>query len=317
MPEGAPFTDGGPTGRVLCTRYQDPLDALWMAAVRRLDRTGDRCGSGDLLAPFLFHEICHGLIPRDPDAQVREAACRRLQAALADRYGLREFLAVPRDGGDGLPADPLRDGPHAAIPLAQRGWLLSRQSPWREVLDEALAATAALAAALQGFPLEPDSLWKTARPVHPLHFGPGTGEHTCRECAWFVPGKRNGHCRHALLERRRDRVAPTTPACNRYEAVLTEADCGACGACCREGFSLVPVVPTDPMHSSHPEWVVQDGWGFHLPRPHGKCVALKGTGTDGEPWRCRAYEDRPHHCRDFDVGSSACLEARRRTAVGP
>jgi hypothetical protein len=355
MPDGAQFTDGGQTGRTIRTRYQDPLDALWIAASRRLGWTIERSSEvyaywngvdtltvtsndhydpDDQLSQFIFHEICHclveglgnyhkedwGLSNLDPDVWVREAACHRLQAALADRYGLREFLAITganRDYYDNLPADPLRDGPDPAIPMAQRGWLLSRTSPWREVMDDLLEATARLAATLQPFPLEPDSHWNTALPVHPLKFGPGTGEHTCQECAWFVPGKRNGLCQHALLELRRDRLAPATPACNRYEAVLAESDCGSCGACCREGFSLVPVLSADPIRSTHPEWVVRDQWGMHLPRPQGKCVALCGQGNESEPWRCTAYEDRPHHCRAFEVGGAACLEARRRTAMGP
>jgi len=355
MPQGAAFTDGGQTGRTIRTRYQDPLDALWIAAARRLGwkierstevyaywngtdtltvSTSDHFDPDDQFSQFLFHEICHclcegpsnyakedwGLSNLDPDVWVREAACHRLQAALSDRFGLRGFLAITganRDYYDNLPADPLRGGDDPALAMAQRGWLLSRQSPWKEVLDDVLMATAELARTLQAFPLEEDSHWLTARPVHPLRFGPGAADRTCGECTWFQAGKRTGLCSHALLENRRERILPETPACNRFEAPFTEADCGSCGACCHKGFSLVPVLSGDPVRHSHPEWIVKDAWGWHIPRPEGACLALCGDGSEGAPWRCKSYDDRPHHCRSFETGGLPCLEARRRAGIGP
>jgi hypothetical protein len=178
--------------------YADPLDLVWLKTAERLGMTVSRSsevfaewdGQGtlriadagsmdpdDSVAQLVFHETCHalvegpdawelpdwGLVNRDDRHLGREHACHRLQAALADRHGLRRFLAVTtehRPHYDALPADPLvGDAPTAAV--ARCGWERATTGPWAETLDEALRTTALLARALRGFAAD-GSLWLRA-----------------------------------------------------------------------------------------------------------------------------------------------------------
>lgn len=119
--------------RPVTSRYQDPLDAVWIGAAARLGLRIERSplayattdGRGtlrvappealdrdDCLAQIILHEICHALV-EGPDSfrlpdwglandldgtgdchdTVREQACLRVQAALCRRHGLRKLLA--------------------------------------------------------------------------------------------------------------------------------------------------------------------------------------------------------------------------------
>ena len=122
----------------------------------------------DSLAQLILHEICHALVEgpeRWPvpdwgldnlaDADwLREHACQRLQAALADTLGLRGFFGSTTDYRayyDALPAEPLAPGDDGAIALATEGWRRSQEAPWCEPLREALAATAAIVQIVRPF----------------------------------------------------------------------------------------------------------------------------------------------------------------------
>ena len=107
------------------------------------------------------------------------------------------------------------------------------------------------------------------------------------------------------------RIAAGAPACVRFEAKFDDDECGRCGACCRQAFDRVEVSARDVIRKRHPALVVRDGFGEHLPRPGGHCVALAGDG-ESEAYLCRIYADRPKSCADFAVAGDACLEARRR-----
>lgn len=371
--------------RVVRSRYSDPVDLVWLAcaarlgfSVRRDDAVyasfdGERVltiappadfDADDSLAQMIFHELCHGLVARDADRGapdwgldntddrdlVWEHACHRLQATLADAHGLRAFMAVTTDWRpywDALPADPLAPCDDPAAELARAGWERSRQAPWRAALDDALAATAAIAAVVR--PLAPaDSLWALARPLHPLGRPIGSADATCGGCAWrhrAGPGPPVARCRRhpaaappagrtgfqpALRaesrptpapSRRRSaprvdaRVDPDWPACDLWEPPLTDADCADCGACCRQGFGLVPVSPRSRLARERPDLVTRDAFGLHLPRPDGFCVALDRGPADGPPYRCRVYPLRPSGCSDFEVGGAHCLDARRRVGL--
>ncbi|MBK9364907.1 MAG: hypothetical protein IPN01_01080 [Deltaproteobacteria bacterium] len=140
-------------------RYQDPLDLIWIHAAARLGMRVVRSdevyaawdgraeltltASGgfdpdDSLAQLIFHEICHaltegpervqvvdwGLENTDRRDLVREHACHRVQAALADPFGLRELLAVTtvyRPYYDALPPEPLAPGRIPRSPSPGRG----------------------------------------------------------------------------------------------------------------------------------------------------------------------------------------------------
>jgi hypothetical protein len=180
--------------------YSDPLDLIWLHAARQMGIRVERSaevnaswnGDGvltigtpetldpdDCLAQMILHEVCHalcegpeslhkldwGLPSAGAHAKVHEHACLRLQAALADKHGMRRFFAATtmfRAYYDGLPTDPLAEGDEPndwpAIRLARAGWQRSRQEPWSTALDEALGRTVQIARVLDGVTTE-GSLW--------------------------------------------------------------------------------------------------------------------------------------------------------------
>jgi len=343
--------------RAIRHRYVDPIDEIWLTAARRLgiavERTSDAYASydgqgtlriadpaqldrDDSLAQLVLHELCHalvmgdqslgrvdwGLANEDERDLVLEHACHRLQAALCDRSGLREVLAVTtehRPYWDALPADPLAAGDDPAIELARAAWVRGRKTPWRDVLNEALGATSVIARTAQAF-AAPGSLWQLASALHPTGMALNRDASLrCGDCAWFVakPAQARGRCRQTKkgVDDRGSLVGREQPACERHEPTLDGDACGSCGACCRQGFDLVQVRPRDPIRRLHPELVIETRHGLNVPRPGGLCVALVGTGSRSAPYRCRVYEDRPRACADFSLAGDACLLARRRTGL--
>ncbi len=341
------------------------MSRIWLGLVARLGFTLRRShevfasfdGSGtltiavdeafdpdDCLAQMIFHELCHALVAgpaagaavdwglANTDARdlSSEYATHRVQAALADRHGLREFMAVTTDWRphwDALGPDPL-GGDDAVAELARQGYRRARHGPWASDLDAALSATARVADAARVWdPVTDDStatsLWSLTEPLHPL--GGPVSEGSCGACAWAQaagPGTPVLRClsrAHGPAPRVAPRVEAEWPGCRGFEPELTDADCEACGACCREAFHVVPVGKLSLMARRHPELLAADpDLGLVLPRPDGLCVALdKRAGTDTAPasYRCRHYADRPTSCRDFAMGSANCLEARRRVKL--
>jgi hypothetical protein len=201
------------------------------------------------------------------------------------------------------------------VPLARQALARADAAPYAEVLAEALSRTAAVADVVRS--LAPaDSLFRTTRARHASGFLASTNTAaTCGDCAWSYPaGKQLLRCRQAnRAGRELVRVRADSAACDRHEPRLSAEDCGPCGACCREGFDRVDVRPRDSIRKLHPALVHEDGWGLHLPRPAGRCVALDVSLEHGH--RCRVYADRPSACREFAVGGDACLEARRRVGL--
>jgi len=349
--------------RLVTARYQDPLDLIWLTCASELGfvivRSSDAYASfdgertitlstrehfddDDSLAQLILHELCHALVagPRgmrqvdwgmenvDERDLVQEHACHRLQAALADQHGLRGLFAVTTDHRsywDALPLDPLGAGEDAAIPLARDAYRRARKEPWAAPLERALASSAALAALMRALPLPAESSWRRTRALHASGFPEGDEpSQRCADCAWSHGG---GGATRARCRQTRSRrgISLEARACVRFEPKLDEARCGSCGACCREGFDRVELRARDVVHKRHPALVVVDGFGPHLPRPGGACVAL----TRAEPeraaelaaplaevsYRCRIYADRPRACADFAVGGDACLDARRRVGL--
>jgi len=176
--------------------YSDPLSLVWIHAAKRMGMRVERSnevnaawnGEGilaigasetldpdDCLAQMILHEICHalcegpdsllrpdwGLESAGPAKRVREHACLRLQAALADQYGMRSFFAATtmfRSYYDRLPTEPLAAGEDPAIAQAQAGWERAHDGPWAAALHEALDRTAQISRVLHGLTTE-DSLW--------------------------------------------------------------------------------------------------------------------------------------------------------------
>lgn len=293
----------------------------------------------DCLAQMIFHEICHALVAgsdamRKPDWGMSnydardlaaEHACQRVQAALSDRHGLRGLMAVTtehRAYWDGLPADPLAATSAEDAEVVERAkdaWLRARRGAWGEALEQALAATARVADIVRPFSAD-DSLWRQTRVLHVSGFAQSDEpEHSCESCAWLFfggPGRALPRCRQTRAgDEPGVRVEPQLRGCVRWEPKLDDASCGPCGACCRQGFDLVPVRTRDPIRRKHPELVHDDRHGFHIPRPNGRCLALEGEGGAQTPYRCRVYPDRPRACAEFEVGGDACLAARRRVVL--
>jgi len=174
-------------------RYLDPLDVVWLATARRLglrvrrnraifsatDGTGllelgprDTLDPDDATAQMILHEFCHWItngvdtfherdwgFALDAELDWREHSCLRLQAALADRHGLRLQLAPTsqfRAYYDRIPADPfapVADAPHEdeVVALARVAWERAQGEPWAIPLAAALDATARIRGVVSGF----------------------------------------------------------------------------------------------------------------------------------------------------------------------
>jgi len=174
--------------RPIHSRYLDPLELVWLSTARRLDLTirrdpaifsrtdgtgmlwlgpRDDLDADDTVCQMIFHELCHWItngvasrhvedwgFPLSDADDPREYACLRLQAALADRHGLRGMLGptgLYRRYFDQLPDDPF--GPVAdpghrldetrIVVLARDALARAEQPPFCP-LHDALAATARL-----------------------------------------------------------------------------------------------------------------------------------------------------------------------------
>ncbi|MEL7497105.1 MAG: YkgJ family cysteine cluster protein [Planctomycetota bacterium] len=343
------------TARPILHRYEDPVDLIWLRAAAELGLTIERSpdafaaydGLGkltiaddadldpdDSLAQMIFHEICHWLVAGkrgneladwgleniDDQDLVLEYATHRVQAALAQPYGLRDFMAVTTDWRpywNQLPMDPLRDGDDTAIPIAQNAFRLAQRPPFEPVLTRSLSATAAIADAIRPF-TDASSIWSITRPRHRLgSLMNAAADRRCGTCVWTIRDEAELQCRQHKEEGKSGPVVrPEEVACERWEAVFSEDECGSCGACCHRGFDLLTVADDDPFKRIHPDLVqLRDDGDYCVPRPNGHCVALEGTGTSKSPYRCRHYASRPKNCAEFEVAGDACMLARRRVGL--
>lgn len=107
---------------------------------------------------------------------------------------------------------------------------------------------------------------------------------------------------------------------DQAERLANEAECLACGACCREAFHAVDVHANDRFARRHPELLERRFGVLQVLRapvdglanpPLNRCVCL------GADYRCAHYADRPRTCRDFTIRSENCVEARRRVGLAP
>lgn len=140
----------------------------------------------------IFHELCHWVVngaetfterdwgfPLTDEYDWRELACLRLQAGLAERYGLRDMFGptgIFREYYDNLPADvlqPLDNSEREALACARARQALidAERPPWNRAITDALAATAQLRATLQGFISDYQS--DVADDTLPCLWGPG------------------------------------------------------------------------------------------------------------------------------------------------
>jgi hypothetical protein len=337
-------------GREVTHRYIDPLADVWLGAARRIglrvvrtrdayaatDGTGtlaiatdDALDADDSLAQMIFHELCHSLVEGErsfaradwgmdntgPDHDWREHACLRVQWVLAGRHGLRGVFAPTTDFRafwDGLAGDVLADRDDASVAAGIAALRRAAQPPWAPALDEALVASARIAAAAAPFAQRP-SLWSAVEPApapHPSGLPAGAADATCARCAWRHEARGAVRCRQANA-----RIDDAWPACERFEAAL---DCQTCGACCRAAYHSVEVSRRDPVVKKQPSYVVDHTTYLEIRRDGDRCAALVGGEVaDGRRTRfhCVIYDDRPKTCRDFTLGGEHCLTARRRVGL--
>jgi hypothetical protein len=317
--------------RRIDSRYDDPLDLVWLACARELGlevvrsdgvyasfdgertltlSTREHFDADDSLAQLILHEVCHALVAGPERARrsdwgmenidardlLDEHACHRVQAALADRHGLRDFFAVTtehRAYWDALPADPLAPGRDPAIARAREAYARALRGPWSGPIAQALEQTARIAELVRATQPDANSLWARARALHesglPLGDDPAR---RCGDCGFSFVEAGLLRCRktRALPQRRGRRVSPAAQACVRFEPKLDAQACARCGACCREAFDRVDVRARDLIKRRHPQLVAVDGFGAHLARPGGSCVALE---REQQGYRCRIYAERP------------------------
>ena len=183
--------------REITKTYADPLSLVWIHALAqmglRIERspevnasydghglltigTPDTLDPDDSLAQMCLHEVCHALVEgpdclskldwglqNEPSKRVHEHACLRLQAALADQHGLREFFAATtifRVYYDQLPPDPLAPTDDPAVSLAQAAWQRAQEGPWSTPLRDALKRTAQIAEVVKQI-ADDTSLWSS------------------------------------------------------------------------------------------------------------------------------------------------------------
>jgi hypothetical protein len=270
----------------------------------------------DAFAQLVFHELCHALTEGETSVRlpdwgldnvaahvVREHACLRFAAHLAERFGLRAVMAPTTDYRayhDALPADPLAADGDPATAIAHATRTRFDASPWRAPIEQALARTAVL-----------------AEIRHPLGFSWGPAGETCGGCAWLYVGGRGApvaRCRQtAPAVGDGARTEPASRACVRWEPPV---DCHDCGACCREAYHSVTVSVRDPVVWQEPALVVRQGHRFEIRREGPRCAALKVGDPGASPrYACTIYENRPKPCRDFAANGRHCLDARRRVGL--
>jgi len=319
------------------------IDEIWRRAAAQvgftLTRTGDAYATSDgrgviaigatetldaddALAQLVFHELCHAITEgeaalRTPDwgldnvpaHTVREHACLRVQARLADPYGLRAAMAPTtpyREYYATLPSYPLESTPgdREAADRAAAACARFEASAWRAPIEHALAATAA-------------AMESAAAGAHPLGFALGPAAETCGTCAWAYDGGRGTavtRCRQtAPAEGDGERTARSHPACVHWEPPV---DCRTCGACCREAYHSVTVTMRDPVVWQEPHLIVRHGPRFEILREGSRCAALHVVEED-RSYTCTIYQNRPRPCREFAAGGRHCIEARRRVGLTP
>lgn len=98
-------------------------------------------------------------------------------------------------------------------------------------------------------------------------------------------------------------------------------DCLRCGVCCSQFDVLLTEADLDRFERQ--PRLIRLTWAYDRPgglsahfmkrdAATGRCVALR---TVGREHRCTIYNDRPHLCRAFEVGSEDCLAARRAAGL--
>lgn len=164
--------------RRVTREYRDPLELIWVRTLESIGFALERSSevfaatdgqtltlgaaetldADDCVAQMAFHELCHSLVAGEaklhsPDwgmsntdarDEVQERACLRVQATLADEFGLQEVLAPTtdfREFYDGLGVDPLEGAKADEVALVQAALARVERAPWGPHVRAALNAT--------------------------------------------------------------------------------------------------------------------------------------------------------------------------------
>jgi uncharacterized protein len=90
---------------------------------------------------------------------------------------------------------------------------------------------------------------------------------------------------------------------------VDDFDCKSCGACCCFKWSW-PVLRRDRSDAVNiPKEMVRSDFPL-MKTIDNRCIAL--DGKVGKSVCCKVYNDRPNSCRQFELGSDLCKEARKK-----
>lgn len=144
---------------------------------------------------------------------------------------------------------------------------------------------------------------------HPL--GPAWGDpgRTCGDCAWSRPVADRAPLVMCAAAGDQE-VAARSRSCIAFQFPL---DCFSCAACCGPAFDAVEADDDEPVLVRHPHLFTKQFGRHQIQRTtEGTCPALDRSCN-----ACQIYADRPLSCRDFTVGSTNCIFARRRVGLDP
>jgi Fe-S-cluster containining protein len=92
---------------------------------------------------------------------------------------------------------------------------------------------------------------------------------------------------------------------------LPVVNCGGCGVCCQSmGYPPFVVLAGEPEWEALTESQKDEIWAAI--RMHRGDSGLPCIWYDAATARCIHHEIRPGVCREFEVGGTDCLEARKR-----
>jgi uncharacterized protein len=111
---------------------------------------------------------------------------------------------------------------------------------------------------------------------------------------------------------------------------MSALDCQDCGACCVYGGEVTVMDDTDRDVPRYLLRSVRRMMGYFsddhyamkrmarvpladMDGDHSRCAAL--YGEIGQSCRCKIYDRRPAVCREFQMGSDDCLQARREAGL--
>lgn len=103
-------------------------------------------------------------------------------------------------------------------------------------------------------------------------------------------------------------------------SLITNFNCLECGACCAID-STIPSWAHKPIENSDPnlnylkinQYVNTYILGYFqmkISKNCDRCIALEGDL--GKRVSCKVYEHRPNICKNFEIGSKLCLDARSK-----